>query len=584
SKNGRLYLSAPPEHVKAADVPRPEDFPDAEMPDEHHFSPRLYGMPNFADLFTNRQLTMLTAFSDLLPEVQEEVRRDALRAGWPEPEAEEYAGAVSIYLAFAVDKLTQYHSSFCLWDSTRDSVAQIFGRQAIPMVWNFAEANPFSHSTGCFTNALNWILWVLEKLPACAYGSAKQHDAQVLDSSVRSMIVSTDPPYYDNIGYADLSDYFYIWMRRNLRDVYPELFRRVLVPKSEELIATPYRHEGSPKKAREFFEGGMQRALQNVYQYACEEYPVTIYYAYKQKESDSDGESSAGWETMLKAVISAGFQVTATWPMHTELTTALKANVNALASSVVLVCRKRPKDAKGNTRVKFERELREKLTPALETLKREKMSPVDIPQSAIGFGMAVYTQYSRIVDTDGEEMNIRQALAEINRAVDEILGGLDMDAESKFCVDLYRLSGFDLADFDDANKIAVARNVVIEDMKKRGLVYAEGGSVYLTDREELGAGEGVCVWVLAQKLAYALETGGVQECARIAARVGTGFAERARELAYYLYTVAESRNRAKDALAYNNLVGEWDNIIAEAGKPLNQQGEFTKELEDSMHE
>lgn len=585
-KKGRLYLPATPEHVQAADVPKPDDFPDAEMNQDctDLISGRGYGFTHWHQLFTNRQLTMLTTFSDLLPEVQEEVRCDALRAGMSESESEEYAGAVRVYLAFAVDKLTAYHSSICLWHTGRDVISHTFGRQAIPMVWNYVEGNPFCNSTGCFDSMLGWIVDVLEQLPAGPQGEAHQHDAQVLDSSVRSMIVSTDPPYYDNIGYADLSDYFYIWMRRNLREVYPELFRRVLVPKSEELIATPYRHDGDPKKAREYFESGMQRALQNVYQYACEEYPVTIYYAYKQKESDSDGESSAGWETMLKAVISAGFQVTATWPMHTELTTALKANVNALASSVVLVCRKRPKDAKGNTRVKFERELREKLTPALETLKREKMSPVDIPQSAIGFGMAVYTQYSRIVDTNEEEMNIRQALAEINRAVDEILGGLDMDAESKFCVDLYRLSGFDLADFDDANKIAVARNVVIEDMKKRGLVYAEGGSVHLTDREALGAGEGVCVWVLAQELAHALDTKGVQECARIAARVGTGFADRARELAYYLYTVAESRNRAKDALAYNNLVGEWDNIIAEAGKTLNQQGEFTKELEDSMHE
>ena len=585
-ERGRLYLSATPEHVQAADVPKPEDFPDGEIGEDRRsmFTP-LYGLCTFASLFTNRQLTMLTAFSDLLPEVQEEVRRDALRAGMSESDAEEYAGAVSIYLALAVDKLTDYHSTLCSWSPSVKSLIHTFTRQAIPMVWDYAEGNPFCDSSGNFSNMIDWIVEVLEKLPADPQGEAHQHDAQVLDSSVRSMIVSTDPPYYDNIGYADLSDYFYIWMRRNLREVYPKLFRRVLVPKSEELVANPYRHGGSKQKARDFFEAGMLEALKNIYRYATNEYPVTIYYAYKQKEAKDSEGGSAGWETMLKAVIEAGFQVTATWPIRTERTARLNGiDTNSLASSVVLVCRKRPENAKGNTRVKFERELREKLTPALETLKREKMSPVDIPQSAIGFGMAVYTQYSRIVDTDGEEMNIRQALAEINRAVDEILGGLDMDAESKFCVDLYRLSGFDLADFDDANKIAVARNVVIEDMKKRGLVYAEGGSVHLTDREALGAGEGVCVWVLAQKLAYALEKKGVPECARIAARVGTGFADRARELAYYLYTVAESRNRAKDALAYNNLVGEWDNIIAEAGKTLNQQGEFTKELEDSMHE
>ncbi|MBQ9433399.1 MAG: DUF1156 domain-containing protein, partial [Synergistaceae bacterium] len=317
-ERGRLYLSATPEHVQAADVPRPEDFPDAEMPDEHHFSPRLYGLPNFADLFTNRQLTMLTTFSDLLPEVQEEVRRDALRAGMSESDAKGYAEDVSMYLALAVDKLTDYHSTLCSWETSGELIGHTFTRQAIPMIWDYAEGNPFCKSSGCFDSMLGWIVDVLEQLPAGPQGTAEQHDAQELAPSVKNMIVSTDPPYYDNIGYADLSDYFYIWMRRNLRDVYPELFRRVLVPKDEELVANPYRHGGSKQKARDFFEAGMLEALKNIYRYATDEYPVTIYYAYKQKEAKDSEGGSAGWETMLKAVIEAGFQVTATWPIRTE--------------------------------------------------------------------------------------------------------------------------------------------------------------------------------------------------------------------------------------------------------------------------
>lgn len=588
SKNGRLYLSPDSEHVKAADVPRPEDFPDAEMNQDctDLISGRGYGFTHWHQLFTNRQLTMLTAFSDLLPEVQEEVRRDALAAGWTEEDAQGYAEAVRVYLAFAVDKLTDYHSAFTSWHTSRELIRNTFSRQAIPMIWDYSESNPFCDSAGGFTSLLGWIVEVLEQLPAGPKGEAHQHDAQELDSSVKNMIVSTDPPYYDNIGYADLSDYFYIWMRRNLREVYPELFRRVLVPKDEELIATPYRHDDSPAKAREFFEAGMLEALKNIYRYATDEYPVTIYYAYKQKEAKDSEGGSAGWETMLKAVIAAGFQVTATWPIRTELTNrSVAQNANALGSSVVLVCRKRPENAKGTSRTNFERELREGLRPALEGFVREKMSPVDIPQSAIGPGMAVYSQYSEILDTNGKRVNVRDALAEVNRAVDEILlGGLEMDAESSFCVDMYRAGGFDFVRADDAIKLETARGVSIDGAVKLGVIRKAGSDVHLTDRDELTGGEESSVWVLTQRMAHAMSTGGVEGCAKVAGKVGTGFAEKARKLAYYLYTVADGRGWTKEAFAYNSLIADWDNIIEKSRKPLNQQLTITKELEDTNHE
>ena len=570
-KKGRLYLNADDEQVRAADVPMPEDFPDAEIP-EHALGFRVqgYGFMQWHQLFTNRQLTMLTTLCDILPEVEERVRHDAVSAGLGEESAKEYAEAVGVYLAFAVDKLTIFHSSLCPWNVAGDKIENCFGRQALPMIWDYAEGNPFSDSSGCFSHMLSWIVEVLEHLPACASGEASQHDAMTPET-LRNVMVSTDPPYYDNIGYADLSDYFYIWMRRNLRHIYPSLFRPVLVPKSEELIATPYRHDNDPKKARKFFEDGMLEALRNIYACASDDYPVTIYYAYKQKETEDDGVVSNGWEAMLNAVIDAGFTVIRTWPIRTERPTALKANVAALGSSVVLVCRKRPADAPGTTRQKFMRELRETLRPALEGFLKERMSPVDVPQSAIGPGMSVYSKYSRIVSTDGKVMSVREALSEVNAAVDELLGGGELDAESRFCVDLYRLRGFGLAASDDALKIATARNVALDSLKKKGLIVADGGKVHLTDREELAGCDESVVWTAAQKMVNALETGGeekdgIASCGNIAARLKGGVGELSRELVYYLYTIADGRKWSKEAYMYNNLVNEWEKIQAFAYK------------------
>ena len=565
-RNGRVYESPlGEEHVRAADVPMPEDFPDAEMNQDTTdlISGRGYGFTHWHQLFTNRQLTMLTVIADLVEEIRERVREDAESAG--RVDAEEYSRAVGVYLGFVVDKLAAYHSSICLWHTGRDIISHTFGRQAIPMVWNYAEANPFSNSTGCINSMLSWIVEVLENLPACASGEASQHNAQAPES-FRNVIISTDPPYYDNIGYADLSDYFYIWLRRTLRDVYPELFRRVLVPKSEELIAAPYRHNNDPKAARKFFEGGMSEAFRNLYDYAGSDYPVTVYYAYKQKDTEDDGVISNGWETMLGAVIKAGFQVVRTWPMRTELTTALKAKVGALGSSVVLVLRKRSPNAPSATRTQFLRELREELKPALDSFLKDEMSPVDIPQSAIGPGMAVYSRYSRIAGTDGTEVGVREALSEVNRAIDEILLPIDLDSETRFCVELYKLCGLRYAPADDVNKIATAKNAAVDSLRKRGLIESDGGRVRLVGREELGGRDESLLWVLTQELVHAMESGGVEACAEIVHRVGSEYASDAKELAYYLYTVAENNRWAREGLLYNNLVSEWASIIESANK------------------
>ena len=567
-EGGRVYLSPDGEQERAANVQRPEEYPDAEMPDEHHFSPRLYGMPNFADLFTDRQLTMLTTVAGLVPEIAAEAERDAAEAGGRD--AKEYAEALGVYLAFVLDKLTAYHSAFCLWHAGRDVISHTFGRQAIPMVWNYAEANPFSNSTGSFKNMLGFVVDAVESLPCGEPGEASQNDAHKLED-IRDVMVSTDPPYYDNIGYADLSDYFYIWMRKVLRKTYPGLFRRMLVPKDEELVAAPHRHSGDKTEARESFEAGMRMFCENLYEYASEDYPSTIYYAYKA--GDKDGGNS-GWETMLEALIKAGFQITGTWPMRTELVTALKANTNSLASSVVLVCRKRSPDALGSTRAAFVRRLRAELEPALRTMQAGGIAPADLPQSAIGPGMAVYSSYPQIVGTDGKALTVHDALIAINDAVDELLGGFSMDSLSQFCTDLYRMCGWNAMKAGEANNLAAARNISLDGLVNAGVVSAVKGSVQLVKRGELKHVKTVCLWNFAQRLVLARETGGgrkdgIIECANIIAGGEYSQLDKVKQLAYLLYKIADGKRWTDEALRYNLLVTSWNEILAEAERILH---------------
>ena len=585
-KNGRVYLSPSEEHVRAADVPMPEEFPDGEMPDNPRwFSPPVYGMKTYASLFTARQLTMLATLAELLPEIRERVRADAEEAG--RADAEGYAAAVSVYLAFVIDKLTQYNSSICSWNVSGEKMRDTFTRQAIPMMWDYAEANPFCNSSGCFDNMLGWVVDVLESLPANVQGTAEQHDAQA-PCSLRNVMVSTDPPYYDNIGYSDLSDYFYIWMRQTLRDIYPELFRRVLTPKAAELIATPYRHDDSPAKAKAFFEAGMQTALRNMYDCASDDYPATIYYAYKQKETDSDGEASTGWETMLNAVISAGFQVTATWPLRTEMTNRMLAQgTNALASSVVLVCRRRSKDAPGTTKRVFDVELSGELRGAVAELLKGNVAPVDIPQAAIGKGIAVYSKYSRVVDSEGKELTVRDVLKQINRELDP--DQMEMDASSRFCAELYALVGYKAVVYDDAEKIALRNGVVVASLESAGLVFSGKGKVSLRKREELRRKEQLSTWEAAQLLTLAKDVGGNDECASIYAAVGEAEAEKARELVYRLYATAERSRWLDETKKYNALILSWPDIKklitginSEAAKKaaLSRQGSFDDKLKE----
>lgn len=589
---GRIYCAPSPEQVDAAAIGKPDDYPDAKIAaNPRDFRTPNYGLDTFSQLFTNRQLTALTTFSDLVHEAQEQAEKDALAACLPDDGigladhgtgARAYGEAVGVYLAFVVDKLADLSNALNRWEPIAQCPRQLFARQAIPMIWDHAEANPFSGSSG------SWSVLIKGEVKSLLadsfnfsrehYGIACQWDAQS-DNGMRDAIVSTDPPYYDNIGYADLSDFFYVWLRRSLRGTYPELFSTMLVPKHEELVATPYRENRGKDGAKDFFEQGMFQTFRQVYEYAREDVPVTIYYAFKQSETESIGEkeqtASTGWETMLSAIIRAGFSVNGTWPIKTEAAgRAIAQGANALASSIVLVCRKREPDAPMATRRDFLTALKRELRPALDKLRTSNIAPVDLAQSAIGPGIGVYSRFSKVLEADGSEMSVRSALQLINQELDLYFSDQDsdLDRESRFCVELFTQCAFNEIRFGEADVLARAKNTSIEGLAERGALSASKGMVRLLVREELKerTEPGFC-WLLTQQLTHLMETGGVEACARALRDIASGKAEDAKTLAYRLYTIAERKGWNAEAFAYNSLVTAWPDIQNRAAQLASQQ-------------
>lgn len=579
-KHGRLYVSPTEEHVLTAQCSKPEgEYPEQRLP----YDPRNiwcvnYGLDTYDKLFTNRQLTALTTFSELVSEAQAKAEADAVAAGMKNDHlplcnggdgARAYGEAVGVYLAFVISKLADRGSTICGWDSSREGLRNTFGRQAIPMTWDYSEGNPFSNSSGCFDNMIEWVTKCISELPAATLAEVSQADAQS-DCGLRNIMISTDPPYYDNIGYADLSDFFYVWMRQSLKDTYPELFSTMLVPKVEELIATPYRHDGSVENAKSFFEDGMLSACKQMYRYAREDVPVTIYYAYKQSDTDDRGTASSGWETMLGAIVNAGFAITGTWPMRTEMANrSIASGTNALASSIVLVCRKRPEDAPQTTRRNLIAALRRELRPALQKLQSSNIAPVDLAQSAIGPGMGVFSRYRRVLEADGSVMSVRSALQVINEEVDlyfnEQVGSLD--AASRFCVDLYTQCAYNNIKYGEAEILANAKSTSIPMMAAHGVLYAKAGVVHLMERSELPTevdSNESTVWLLTQQLTHAMATGGIEACAKIVWGIFGSGAEAAKDLAYRLYTIAERKGWTEEGYAYNALVVAWPDIQSRA--------------------
>lgn len=584
-KRGRVYCAPNDDQASVADIPKPDEYPDADIASNpRDFKTPNYGLATFSQLFTNRQLTALTTFSELVGEAQKKAESDAIAAGLPDDGAgladggtgaRAYGEAIGVYLAFVVDKLADRGSTVCSWDVTREGLRNTFGRQAIPMTWDFAEGNTFSNSSGCFDNSLEWIIKCLHELPQTTLkGDARQFDAQS-DNGRRGLAISTDPPYYDNIGYADLSDFFYVWLRQSLRRTYPKLFSTMLVPKHEELVATPYRENRGKEGARDFFEEGMFSTFKQVNKYAREDVPVTIYYAFKQSETetknDVESTASTGWETMLSAIIRAGFSITGTWPMRTEMANrSIASGSNALASSIVLVCRKRPENAPMGTRRDFVMALKRELGPALDKLRSSNIAPVDLAQSAIGPGIGVYSRYSQVLEADGSPMTVRAALQLINQEVDTYFSDQDgeLDRESRFCVDLYTQKAFDTIKFGEADVLARAKNVSIEGLAAQGLLASVKGSVHLLDRGEVSEHVDfkAPTWLTTQQLTRALEKGGVTACAKIVSQPLGGRADGAKALAYRLFTIADKKNWQQEAFAYNSLVTAWPEIQSKAAQ------------------
>ena len=592
---GRVYLTPTSEHEAVAEGAKPKWTPDTNLPERAlGFRVQEYGMIMWRDLFTPRQLVALTTFSDLVAEAMERVERDAANANFPGDGiplrdggngATAYAEAVGVYLAFAVDKMSDRHSTLGRWDPTptASGIINTFSRQAIPMTWDFAEGNPFSRASGNFQGGAGWIAKVIDmSLPAVRDGNASNHDASVQSVS-KEKVVSTDPPYYDNIGYADLSDFFYVWLRRSLKPIFPSLFATLAVPKAEELVATPYRH-GSKEKAETFFLDGMGQAMRRLAEQAHPSFPVTIYYAFKQSETKgTTGTASTGWETFLAAVIQSGFALTGTWPMRTELSNRMiGAGANALASSIVLVCRQRPANAPMATRREFVAALRAELPTALARLQSGNIAPVDLAQAAIGPGMAVFTRYAKVLDAEGKPVSVREALALINQMLDEVLAEQegDFDPDSRWALAWFEQQGFDEGEYGVAETLSKAKNTSIAGIVEGGILASSAGKVRLLRPDELAddwdptTDDRLTEWEAVHHLIRALETGGEPAAARVVVRLGAS-ADIARELAYRLYTICERKRRAAEALSYNSLVQSWPEISDLARQEVpDEQGEL----------
>lgn len=589
-KAQRLYLEPDEEQLLAAsNIDKPEDYPEGELAYyPGHLNTNAYGLNTFDKLFTKRQLLSLCTFSSYISEIQKVIEEDAVNAGMSDDHvalrnggkgAKAYGEAIGVYLAFCIDKMTDLSNALNRWEPNAQCPRQLFARQAIPMVWDFAESNIFSNSSGAWgvhiNNFMKGVCSDAFDFYRESSGTAEQFDAQS-DCGMRNIMISTDPPYYDNIGYADLSDFFYVWMRKSLRETYPELLSTMLVPKAEELVATQYRFGGSVKKARDFFEDGMLQTCKQLYKYADDTIPVTIYYAYKQSDTKiKDGgikTASTGWETMLSAIINAGFVITGTWPVKTECSSrSISQGANALASSIVLVCRKRPEDAPQTTKKNLVNALHRELRPALKKLQDSNIAPVDLAQSAIGPGMGVFSQYKRVLEADGTPMSVRSALQIINEEIDlyfnEQIGS--MDTASRFCVDLYTQCAYNDIKYGEAEVLANAKGTSIPMMASHGVLYAKAGVVHLVERdslpEKVDSNEGN-IWMLTQQLTRAMATGGVENCAQIVFNMFGSNAENAKDLAYRLYTIAERKGWANEAYAYNALVVAWPDIQTKAAE------------------
>jgi putative DNA methylase len=591
---GRIYLPPNEEHERVATRAVPPDrIPDARMPaNPRWFSPPGFGFASFSDLFMRRQLLALCTLSDLVKEVREQALQGALSGQhlpiWRSSnDAEKYAEALVLYLALLTSREADCMSTLATWSSNKQNelVRGTFSRQALPMSWDFAEANPFAFSTGSLAAIAEAVARVVSRLPALPNGHVTQRDAA--SSDFLSAMISTDPPYYDNVGYADLSDYFYVWLRRSLHMVFRTETSTLLVPKGQELVANPYRFDGQKERAEEHFERGLEAAFARIRDAQVSGYPLTIFYAFRQAEEDRDlGRLvSTGWESMLEGLIGARLSVHGTWPIRSERGGRMNdIGTNALASSIVLVCRPRSDLARLANRKDFLVALKAELPLALRRLQQGNIAPVDLAQAAIGPGMGVFSRYSKVIEADGQPMSVRTALGLINQILDQTLAEqeADFDPETRWALAWFEQQGINPGPFGVAETLSKAKNTAVNGLVTAGIVTSRAGKVRLLDREELKADwnpatdRRLTVWEVTHHLIRALEVGGEAMAAQLLRQIGGGLGETARELAYRLFTICERKKWAKEALAYNALVVSWPEIVRLAGEgPLAASGQQT---------
>ena len=585
-KKGRIYLSPTPEMEKIVMSIKPTWRPETELPNNpRNFNTPNYGMTTYGSLFTNRQLAALNTFSDLVQEAREQAYQDAINSGLINNKkrlrdggngADAYADAIATYLAFAVDRSANTLCSIARWTPDREQTVTVFARQAVPMTWDFPDVNPFSGAAGDISVSTASIAKAILRLPSKPSGSAKQLDARQTTNDYSNSVVCTDPPYYDNVGYSDLSDFFYVWLRRSLKSIYPDEFSTLTAPKDSELVANPYRH-GGKAKAEIFFMEGMTQAMENIQIQHPSEYPITIFYAFKQSEDTEKGISSTGWETFLEAVIQAGLSLNGTLPLRTELGNRMIASgTNALASSIVLVCRKQLSTAQITTRGDFIKALKRELPRAIKTLQHSNIAPVDLAQASIGPGMAIYTRYSKVMEADGSPMSVRTALQLINKSLDQYLSEQagDYDPETRFAITWFEQFGISEGDYGTAETLATARNVSVQGVMDAGVLTSKASKVRILRRDELPQDwnplqdKRLCIWEATQHLIRAYQqTGGETAPAHILNRLNqrnSSLAESARDLAYRLYAICDRKKWSEEAIAYNSLVTAWSDIIIRA--------------------
>jgi putative DNA methylase len=568
----RTYLPPDAFHESASIVPRPEGSPESALPEAAlGFRVQGYGMRGFEDLFTDRQLTFLTTLTDLVGEARERAVRDAELAGLTCPE--QRADAVALYLGLSVARTVDYASNLTTWASNpqMEILRNVFGRQAVPMVWDFAEGNPFGPSSGSLSIMLTAVTRVLDSLGEGFQANVEQADAAM--RTYEGVVVSTDPPYYDNIGYANLSDFFYVWLRRALRDYYPDLLGTIQTPKAEELVAEPFRHGGADA-AKEFFEQGFRDVFSHIRRDAVLDFPTTVFYAFKQSDDNAEGTASTGWQTLLEGLVHGGWEVTATWPVRSESSGRMLSNgTNALASSVVLALRPRMDPAQTVNRRTFIAILKQELPEAMRSLQQGSIAPVDLAQAAVGPGMAVFSRHAKVLEADGSDMTVRTALALINQMLDEVLAKQegDFDAETRFAVKWFSQHGWTESVSGEADVLTRALNTTVAMLERGGIFRAAAGKARLLKPSEMSKGwnpsedKAISVWEVAVRLGNALVTEGADQASawmrEASSRVDLNAVK---ELSYLMYSVSEKKGWTESAMLFNALGTSWSEVAGAA--------------------